>query len=87
MSSDVDPAEKLFQIVRWYDVVIVGTVFLLVLVGFTVTGATNRESVFNALAVSLLVCGAVYLVVGLFESTFAWMHAEVVEAMKRLQAE
>lgn len=67
MSYNISLAVELSRIIRWYDLVILSGVFILVLSAFIITGYTTASDIFNAFTISLIVCGLMYLLAGLLE--------------------
>lgn len=59
-----------FRIIRWYDVVVLSVIVLVALSVVVATGRTTPVEVVNAVAISSIVFGSIYLLVGLFEGTF-----------------
>lgn len=65
----------LLDLIRWYDIAILSGIYLLVLSVFVVTGLTEPMHILDAIAVSMIVFGLLYLFAGLFE--------EVLVALKK----
>jgi hypothetical protein len=75
MKLDLDSANQLTKLIRWYDVLIVGLVFLIVVFVFVATERTGSIDPVNALGVALLICGGIYLFIGLVEDTLIQLRA------------
>lgn len=59
-----------FRFIRWYDVAVLSGIVVVALSLLVATGRTTPVEVVNAVAISLIVFGSIYLLVGLFEGTF-----------------